>query len=74
MTFEREHWRRFQSFDLDALAAIAPEMVGERMVSRLGDAEPQPARTFDASPLPYMLINAVKELAQRVEALEGRAA
>jgi hypothetical protein len=49
---------------------VMPEMVGQRPTERRGD----PVRayyTLDATPLIYAMVNALKEVVRRLEALEG---
>jgi hypothetical protein len=48
---------------------VMPEMVGERLTERR-DPIAQPYYTLDATPLIYALVNALKEVVQRLEALE----
>ena len=58
-------------FVADEIATILPEMIGPPMMLR------DPADTIatvNTAPLIYVLVNAVKELADRVEALERRPA
>jgi hypothetical protein len=59
----------------DEVARVMPEMLGEgRIRLRDSDTEPTTVTTIDASALTYALINAVKELAGRLDALEARLA
>jgi hypothetical protein len=59
----------------DDVRPLMPEMLAETRVRLHIDnpAEPEtPVTAFNASALTYALINAVKELADRLDALEGR--
>jgi hypothetical protein len=52
-----------------------PEVLGEMPVRvRQTDAEDRPVTTFDSTPLIFALVNAVRELAARDEALEAEPA
>jgi Chaperone of endosialidase len=52
---------------------IMPEMLSEQPVKlRAGDAEDTPLYTMDRTPMTLALVNAVKELAEKVEAIERR--
>jgi hypothetical protein len=53
---------------------VLPETVCAASCGELGDPELQSIRVFDASALTFVLINAVKELAGKVERLERRLA
>ncbi len=57
--------------DPAAARAIMPDLVREAPPELRGDRA-EPLFLFDASNLPYALINAVKELAERVAAVERR--
>jgi hypothetical protein len=55
--------------DAEATLVVMPELVGSISLP-IGDEAAQDYLTIDSGPLIYALVNAVKELAARVEALE----
>jgi hypothetical protein len=59
----------------DEVEGVMPEMVGlwpQKLDPR--DAEPSDVKTLNTNALTYALVNAVKELAERIEQLEARIA
>ena len=67
--------RTYVGLIADEAALIMPEMVGR--ASRLldaGDTQPTEIKTLDATALTYALVNAVRELSDRVTALETASA
>lgn len=65
--------RRFVGFLADECCQIMPELAaGERKVKLYADdTEDTPVQGLNVSPVTFALINAIKELAERVEALEA---
>jgi hypothetical protein len=64
--------RRFVGFLANDCIQIMPELaVGERRVKLYADdAEDTPVQGLNLSPVTFALVNAIKELAERIEALE----
>jgi hypothetical protein len=59
----------------EEVVEVMPEMVEQKMICLSGDdPEPKQTWTMDRTPMSFALVNAVKELAARVEALEAKAA
>ena len=65
--------RRFVGFLADDCCAVMPELaVGERKVKLYADdTEDTSVQGLNLSPVTFALINAIKELADRIEELEG---
>jgi hypothetical protein len=61
------------SFVADEVESVMPEMVGtQRAKLQPDDAEDTDLKTLDVSPMLFAFVNAFKELADRVAALEAR--